>query len=43
MVISYFAIFTKQKLQNISGNHACTYWQKLAADISRLVKLGGSR
>jgi len=34
--LASFVIFTKLKLQNISGTHAATMWQKLAADFLSL-------
>ncbi len=41
MVVEFLAIlwlFTKLKLHNISGNHAVTWQQKLAADLPLLIK-----
>jgi hypothetical protein len=35
-VISHFVMFTKLKLQNISGTHTATWQLKLAADFSSL-------
>jgi hypothetical protein len=32
VVVEFLGMFTKEKLQNISGNQAATWWQKLAAD-----------
>ncbi len=37
--LAILSIFIKKKLQDISGNHAATWWQKLAADILSLLSI----
>jgi hypothetical protein len=33
-ILAILRFFTKEKLQNISGTHAATWWQKMAAELS---------
>jgi hypothetical protein len=38
-LLAIFCLFAKLKLQSISGNHAATWWQNLAAGLSQLDKI----